>query len=635
MKKILLGILFVLLLLPFSVKAVETTEQFYIDIKLEQDGSLKVRELARLEGTYNGRFRTLEWANKNAKQFSGDVDSFRTSNIYNGSEITDIKVGAIKTNSVTWDTFNQPFITFEESTNGVATAGTYGMYELTKSEDQIKVKTYMPSSYASVFYLEYTVKNVAVIHNDVAEINWNLLGNSYEENINDFKTRITLPKDDSDLRVWLKGSEKTLNGVIKKTNDHQADVSFDFLGAYNPVTVRLMFNKDQIPYSYKRTGTDAKEKILEVEKEYADQANAWREKLQQQNKIIKCVNVLWFILFMIAIIVFYFKYDKEYKPEFIHEYMRDLPSDIPPEQAEYIMSKKSSSNGFSASICNMIYKKVFNVVDDPNGKKNYIITADETKLDRLTEDEQIIYELLIKIIGNGKSVTTKELKDYGKKEINATSFLNKFSKWKNSVNKKGKALNIYEEATGGKVLVGFLCLASVGLFMLDLNMEVWIGVGLLSMIIGFIGLCYISMAKRKTKTGIEEYTKWNAFKKFLKDFGRFDEKQLPEIALWEKYLVYATALGCAKEVQKAMEVKFKELYPNGLDQNNPTFADYYYMNRIIDMDMASTVSNTVNSAISASRSSLASSAASSAGGFGGGSSFGGGSGGGGGGGGRF
>ena len=32
--------------------------------------------------------------------------------------------------------------------------------------------------------------------------------------------------------------------------------------------------------------------------------------------------------------------------------------------------------------------------------------------------------------------------------------------------------------------------------------------------------------------------KWTAFKKFLNDFGSFDVKELPEIKLWERYLVF-------------------------------------------------------------------------------------------------
>ena len=633
MKKIIYFILLTLFLIPLGVKAIETTDQFYMDITINTDGSIKVKELAKLSGTYNGRFRILEYNNSQAKQFNGDLDSFFSSDIYNGSDITNIEVGKISTKSITFDTFDEKVSYFEMVED--ASPGEYGKYTLTKIGDQYKVKTFMPSNYNSVFYLEYIVKDVVVIHNDVAEINWNLLGNSYEENIDDFKARITLPNEDSNLKVWLKGSEKTLNGVIKKDNNQKALVTFDFLGAYNPITVRLMFDKSEVPYATKYSGVDGKDKILEVEKKNAEEANRYREKIKRQNYAIKVVNILWLGVFLVSIVLFYLKYDKEYKPEFEMEYLRELPSNNPPEVIEYIMSKKISSNAFSASICNMILKKVFTIKDDPNSKKNYIIIADDSKKEILSTQEQKVYDLLIDVVGNGKSVTTKELKEYGKKESNATTFINKFDGWKREVTKQGKNLNIYQETGKYKFFMAMICLISFLICYIDIQFEVCNLFGIFNAIVGIIGLIYVLKSTKKTKEGIEEYTKWNAFKHFLKDFGRFDEKELPEIALWEKYLVYATALGCANEVQKAMKLKIEKLYPNGLNENNPTYMDYYMMHRIIEMDMANTVSSTINNAVSASRSTIAASQAASSSGGGGGSSFGGGFGGGGGGGGRF
>ena len=405
---------------------------------------------------------------------------------------------------------------------------------------------------------------------------------------------------------------------------------------HNPITFRLMFSKDQVPYAIKKSNVDGKDKILEVEKNNAKQANIWRNQIKKQVKLVKAVNIVWLILFFITIIIYYFKYDKEYKPEFNLEYMRELPEELPPEQVTYIMTKNISNNSFSASICNMIYKKVLKVQDDPNGDKNYIIIGDDSKLELLTEEEKMIYDLLIKVIGNEKSVTTKELTSYGTKETNATKFMSKYSLWKSKVSTKCEELNIYEKPKIKIVLFMLILLfGSYGILTLDINFDLWIGIGFLILVLGIIGFIYILLAKKRTKTGNEEYSKWKAFEKFLKDFGRFNEKELPEIVLWEKYLVYATALGCAKQVQKSMSIKLKELYPNGLDQNNPTYMDYYMMNRMIDMDMSNTILNSVTTAVSASRSSIARSSSSSGGGFGGGSSFGGGSGGGGGGSGRF
>ena len=144
-----------------------------------------------------------------------------------------------------------------------------------------------------------------------------------------------------------------------------------------------------------------------------------------------------------------------------------------------------------------------------------------------------------------------------------------------------------------------------------------------------IFLLYIILFTKKTERGIEHYTKWKAFKKFLLDFGRFDEKELPEIALWERYLVYASIFGIADKVQKTMKVKFNELGYN-TSGDRDIFFDY-----MLWAHLNSQINNTVHSSISTAQMSVAEVAStkySSGGGFGGGFSGGGGFGGGGGGG---
>ena len=123
-----------------------------------------------------------------------------------------------------------------------------------------------------------------------------------------------------------------------------------------------------------------------------------------------------------------------------------------------------------------------------------------------------------------------------------------------------------------------------------------------------------------------------AHKLFLKDFSRFNEKELPELILWEKYLVYATVLGCADELSKQMQIKVNTM------QDNQTFAmgyDPFLSHHLLHSTIYSSINRSVRSAVTSSRSSIAASRNSSGGGFGGGASFGGGSFGGGGGGGRF
>jgi len=102
---------------------------------------------------------------------------------------------------------------------------------------------------------------------------------------------------------------------------------------------------------------------------------------------------------------------------------------------------------------------------------------------------------------------------------------------------------------------------------------------------------------------------------------------LPEIVLWERYLVYATIFGLADKVQRDMNVRIKEL---GLqDFDTGYYPSFVYIN------LGNTINNSINNAISSAYSRQSAnyanshSSSSSGGGFGGGFSSGGGFGGGG------
>ena len=141
-------------------------------------------------------------------------------------------------------------------------------------------------------------------------------------------------------------------------------------------------------------------------------------------------------------------------------------------------------------------------------------------------------------------------------------------------------------------------------------------------------LIYTGKVKKRTEKGALEFAKWSAFKRFLKDFGRMDEKELPEVVLWEKYLVYAVVLGCADKLSKTMQIKMEEMNIPETNLVDPFVFTHFHM-------ISSSVSSSVRSARSYSSPSSSGGSWSSGSGGGGGFSSGGGFGGGGGGGGRF
>ena len=111
-----------------------------------------------------------------------------------------------------------------------------------------------------------------------------------------------------------------------------------------------------------------------------------------------------------------------------------------------------------------------------------------------------------------------------------------------------------------------------------------------------------------TQKGINEHAKWKGLKKYMQDFSMLDKREIPEIVIWEKFLVYATAFGVADKVLKQL----KMVYPNMDEQLG--MSHYGYMYLMLHTDF----SNSFSHAITTSMSSAYSSATGGGGGFSGG-----------------
>ncbi|MEN4029329.1 MAG: DUF2207 domain-containing protein [Methanobacterium sp.] len=79
-----------------------------------------------------------------------------------------------------------------------------------------------------------------------------------------------------------------------------------------------------------------------------------------------------------------------------------------------------------------------------------------------------------------------------------------------------------------------------------------------SIILGSVSIISLVLPEkaggRWTTYGKEYDAKWHNFKKYIQDFSLIKEYPPESVAIWNKYLVYATALGAADAVRKAMEL---------------------------------------------------------------------------------
>ncbi len=617
-------------------------KDYIVDASVDISGNVKVKEIIRLDGTFNGYIRDLIYKNDNAAEFTGIDSDFEGSSIYNASGVYDVQVGEINWNGdLTFDAFNEE-VTYFELSEGCA-KGSKRCYTNENVNNGVTLTMYNETKNASTyFYIEYLLGNLAVIHDDVAEIYYNFIGNGFDDVIKNYQLRLILPDYTKDqVRVWAHGP---VNGEVYLLSDGEGE-NISYVGGYlkisdldsnTPVDMRMAFPKDLIIVDFegitKHSNMNALDKILAVEQARADSANKLREMAKIRLTGTYIITGLYLLITAALIVYVYLKYDKEYKSDFNSEYNREFIDDYDVTVIEYLFDKKISEKAFTTSILNLVYKKNIKVEEIVDGKKK------DYKFIKLNDDNTSIPEknlmtIIFNEAGNGTEVTLKDIKKYASKITGTTSpFLNSYNEWQYLVKDDAIKEDFYENNTAKKVPFFLYCLLGVVIFFIHMYMGMFNILTILTVVFTIAFVIYLAVFTKRSAKGNNHYARWKAFKRFLEDFGRFDEKELPEIALWERYLVYASIFGIADKVSKTMKMKFDTMNAGGTYTRGDFFYDYFMWNSI-NNSLSRTVNNSITTAHSKlSQAQMADSSYSSGGGFGGGFSSGGGFGGGGGGG---
>lgn len=644
MKKIrfILFSLFIMLL-PIFVYADGTT-RYYIEVNVLDNGDAEVKELKLMDGEYNGYKTDIRYKSNGLTKFDGSKSSFEGSDIYNASALTDVKVYDVKFTTTDFSIINNKNREFVLVNS--AEKGDYGVYTKTTNSEGIEILSYQPSVYKRASLVTYTLKDLVVVHNDIAELAHDFIGTDYQEDISNLIIRINLPSSSKELRIFSHGP---LNGKNRIIDDKSVEITYETLDKENAVDGRVVFDKSIVPNATKKSNVDGLGKILEVEKERANYANKLREAARKREKMLQTLAIImeillgiWLIGLIVIVYKFYNKNDKEYRSEFNGKYFRDFPEEYTPSTVSYLMNKSINNLSFNAGILDLIRKKAITIEEvtiDKKGlfknkqQKDYKLSRNMNfNLDTLSTSEKKLFNLLIGTVGNGDYVILGDMKEFSKDYDNAKRLISGYDSWRYACELEAETEEFYENTKKEKTNCILYSLIFIPITFLALLCGSNMGRVLLMDLFGILAIIYFSSVTKRTKKGNEQYHKWKGLKNFLAGFGRLDEKDLPEIKLWERYLVYATMFGLAAKVQNAMKMNLERMnYSDNIDFTYLYFDNYYFSN---------SMTNAVNSSLSSARGTistheLASSSDSSSGGYGGGSSFGGGGFGGGSGGGRF
>ena len=445
---------------------------------------------------------------------------------------------------------------FEDDSTGGFKEVDSSNYEVSVSDELYRIKLYSKNhNNRRTFKFVYKLPEAITVYDDVAQFNRKMVGKEWQQGINYITAKVIIPVsasyDNSNILVFGHGPltgevDKEGNTVVYRLNNYYPG---DFLEAHILMEPEIFseYNKSKIVHK------DMKQKLLDMEAKFADEANAERDKaIRQQemiNKVFEKPGLIFGVLSSIwGVLMYYihviFKRKNKVKNS-VGKYLRELPDNSSPALVGGFMTNSINDNEILATIVDLVRRKVLTL--ENSDKNSIIILTGNTE--NLSAQEKAIVDIYINDFGDGKSL---DLKSFGFFQKVPMSVARKFEKWRAMVQSEMNRKNLTYQGLGCLGVIFFAFFPMIFTFAgLVIGMITGNKMFLLIVVMGIILFVSGAKARYPRKELAEAKDKWQAFKNFLSDYSQLEEAKITSVHLWEQYFVYAVALGVSDKVVKA------------------------------------------------------------------------------------
>lgn len=491
----------------------------------------------------------------------------------------------------------------------ITTEGAYNSYEIIKEDGKERLKIYLYSDAAKTqsissgdkikINITYDFTNVIKTYKDTGELQYKLWGEEWDVDVGQVTANIHFPSKEG-IQYWINPANQVTS---ESWTNNTLTVQSEGISSGNYLELRSIIPLSEFnnPSYAKHIDSNGLEEIKKLQSDYEN-------KINQANIGFQIVGILLILSILIPALV-YVKYGREAKISYDGIYEREPPTKDSPALVNSICGVSSNDigepdmKGFQATIMDLINRKILslNTKEETIPHTNKInksinLKINTEKLNELKTDEMDVINTLKQFQTEDNSISLDLMNnDLGNKD-SAIKFQENYKKWQNDFKNTympDEELKKYFISKGARYMKTYgiiiLILSALFVYLTLGSIAESAGFGIIAGIFtGIIGLiCILLPAKvggRWTEFGKEYYEKWKNFKKYLKDFSLMKENPPESIVIWNEYLVYATALGVAKEVYKAMEMT---VYKDGIYDDNDlfyfhTYGGFYMMNSALN-----------------------------------------------------
>jgi len=487
---------------------------------------------------------------------------------------------------------------------------------------------------AATFLLEYDVIGAVGKHADYAELYWKFVEPDRGVTADSVRVVVTLPGGipASGIRAWAHGP---LWGDVK-VEEGRVVFTCEPLPDGEMLEARVLLPTAAIVSSPRSYNDTAESRVLAEEGRWAGEANARRARAKRNLFLQWAVPLLMVVAGVGMWASLYFRYGREYKEENPVEYLREPPEEWTPNEVAFVWRwGELNAQDMTATLMDLVRRGALKLVVTTerherlggllgeSTKEEYAIERVREQEEYLSDSERYLVRSILFHDVSGDMMSMDTFQEKAGKDPRAA--YSRFKSWRSMAKREAKRVAVVDPVSKKMLGVG----AGLGgaIFVLSL---ILVGVTqspgfVVSAFVGFALIPASFAIMRRTPEAARQLHRWQAFRRYLRDFSQLKQYPAPAVILWERYLVFAITLGVADKVIG----QFKELYPQVADQAQAGTAFPHWVNAggqpLAGMDSIGSVLSSFSSTLATATSSMSSSSG-SGGGFSGGGGGGGGGG---------
>jgi hypothetical protein len=411
------------------------------------------------------------------------------------------------------------------------------------------------------FTVGYTVRDAVTVGPDVAELYWKWVGEDHP-GIGRVRVTLTVPGGPGAVRAWGHGD---LAGEVAVAGDRVTWSAPD-VPAGSFVEGRVAVPAARVAVA--PFGAPRLDRILVQERAWAASANQARRAAEAAvaaaDRRRDLATVMVPVLVVLGVVVFgmlFVRHGREPEPPDVGEYVRDLPDDPPAVVDTLLQWGRVRPIAFGATVVDLAQRGHLAITEERTDRPGWFDRTDYRfrRTDQAVDDGVLPHErqVLDRLFGTGPETTQSELTATARADPRAAQVW--WRDFRGAVRREfvrrgyqvGDRSRIFAANIGCAVVIG-----AAGA--LAWSWRAW-WVGALGVAWGLTQCGLTLLLRRRTPLGARRAAEWEGVERYLRDFSTLEDAPPGHLVLWERYLVYAVALGVSARLASAMAARVPAL----------------------------------------------------------------------------